>query len=798
MQTKFLKWACGLGIGIIPIVIMVMTTVFAQAATLGEDGTVPYPFYTSMQTQRYNIDGEMAFCLNASRTRQPDGIVTSQATSANVDLIKCLYYGYGGEGNLMTDLSVENQITYTHLMASHIYANDMRGFSFYTLDRYMNCNLIDYFNQLPILRDPNYHELYFTSSDIGFFDLETRLVSDSVGLHADENTFGYFNLPDGITLVNETENIRTTGTTAYLESGDLFHFEAERGIAISECDLEFVLNGNLYDYTVTLAKVLGTVDVENPDNDSYQTIGSLTRTSRTLKTNIHLKLQENGGIRIKTRSNMDNPVANAPLTVSGANGYSIMLRTDESGEVNLPDMSPGSYLITPREIAFPYSLISKTYYANVIPGEEHTVTIEYLEYDNIDVIYYAPIPDLILKEEQIPIGEDYHTSEFSQFNLNDYKPLKMWVEQEGRTVFETENEIELKEGFQIAADDFGDYVNFDGSGYYLEILYDLEQLVFLRPEIIGHDGTLRLSQINPENIDYLIRDCTGIRGVDEGQEVGEQIKTGSYSFGSFQHDGIVAIEFSYMSKHEYYITASYNVRVIDDLKDESTYQIRFIDSDHFKSDSDGNIVWGRYSKDYYFRTLLDRSLKRVEPLVSYEIDNYQRKRIKANYLRVNCMSPEIDWLNEDLIKPELRTVEDVRVSLGGITNENDLLKSPDITDNQGNDLDKGALISWSTTWNNEIIAKVAVPDEFIGTKIITIPIVKRNIENGVVTAVPDQNFTGKPLDLKPLIYFEGRRLIENADYRLAYRNNVGRGIGTIIINGINKYQGQTLVNFNIE
>ena len=73
----------------------------------------------------------------------------------------------------------------------------------------------------------------------------------------------------------------------------------------------------------------------------------------------------------------------------------------------------------------------------------------------------------------------------------------------------------------------------------------------------------------------------------------------------------------------------------------------------------------------------------------------------------------------------------------------------------------------------------------------------RSITEAVVSDIPDQTFTGKAIEPKPVVKLDGVTLAEGTDYTLSYENNVNPGEARVIITGTGKYTDSTAKTFKI-
>ena len=86
---------------------------------------------------------------------------------------------------------------------------------------------------------------------------------------------------------------------------------------------------------------------------------------------------------------------------------------------------------------------------------------------------------------------------------------------------------------------------------------------------------------------------------------------------------------------------------------------------------------------------------------------------------------------------------------------------------------------------------------YSGQKVVTFAIKEKSIENCTVLAVTSLNYNGN-LQTPPVVVKDGRKkLEENVDYKLSYRNNMAVGTAYVTITGIGDYKGAVTTTFEI-
>ena len=86
---------------------------------------------------------------------------------------------------------------------------------------------------------------------------------------------------------------------------------------------------------------------------------------------------------------------------------------------------------------------------------------------------------------------------------------------------------------------------------------------------------------------------------------------------------------------------------------------------------------------------------------------------------------------------------------------------------------------------------------YSGEKVVTFVIKEKSIENCTVLTVASLNYNGN-LQTPPVVVKDGRKkLEENVDYKLSYRNNMAVGTAYVTITGIRDYKGAVTTTFEI-
>ncbi len=86
---------------------------------------------------------------------------------------------------------------------------------------------------------------------------------------------------------------------------------------------------------------------------------------------------------------------------------------------------------------------------------------------------------------------------------------------------------------------------------------------------------------------------------------------------------------------------------------------------------------------------------------------------------------------------------------------------------------------------------------FCGTQRIQFKIFGKNIENAVISEIPDYLYTGSEITPDVTVTLGDLVLTKDVDYVVKYENNIEKGVATVLVSGIGNYSGVVKQNFNI-
>lgn len=301
-----------------------------------------------------------AFCADNSRETPTTGTTFSNLHSLNNEsLARVLYYGWfnpSAEVYGTTNPGHDEKVVVTSTAFSQIYANNSLGNSGDVMVKKQA--LID------IANNSNYNvpnnNISLTKSDLNVSVSGNKQITETTKLNGYTGNTISFNVPDGITLVNETKgNQQITNSTATITVGDEFHFEAD--LAYSGSLNTGNLYGSLYDFKAFIAE-------SNSDLQDIATYGYVeNRTPVSLTATFTTSL---GTLRITKESEygvvegVKFQIKSKDIEEGDPDFINRVVTTGNGGIVNVL-LKPGTYEVTELEVPN---------YA--VPQETKTVTVE--------------------------------------------------------------------------------------------------------------------------------------------------------------------------------------------------------------------------------------------------------------------------------------------------------------------------------------------------------------------------------------------------------------------------------------
>ncbi|MGR5626551.1 SpaA isopeptide-forming pilin-related protein [Thomasclavelia ramosa] len=215
-------------------IICILSSVFpvmAQSSisfTWGQE--IYYPSWLgNWSTKMCYINGSLAYCLESSKNTPPQGQYAPYVIRNNDALLKVLYYGYGGPGDVFKDDQVTNDTNkylYTHIMASYAYSGDIYGGKSWDDLLANGIGLKWRYEQIQSMPVPT-KTFNLTKTNLSaYYDSGTSTQRTENNTFNDESNVTIdIPLQEGVELHNLTKGTVSSGTVS-INGGDTFYLSA--------------------------------------------------------------------------------------------------------------------------------------------------------------------------------------------------------------------------------------------------------------------------------------------------------------------------------------------------------------------------------------------------------------------------------------------------------------------------------------------------------------------------------------------------------------------------------------------
>lgn len=252
----------------------------------------------------FTINGKQAFCMEHPKSTPPTGTKITVSIYDNADIMKVLYYGWGGPEQWSGFENRAHGIVVTSLALSYYYYGD--NSSSKTIKNFME--FIEK-NKVPSF------ELEFSKSNVLAFRDGNIQKTESITLKSGSDIFGItINLPDEVTYVNEGNGNRQTGGSLTIKGKTKFHFEAPLNVELDKWNTGEQTKS--YNFSPILAKAGGSYQstgygeyVEDPSKTTSLTVDWLQLASLELtKTDVYGNLINGAVFRLWNNEDYDKEV----------------------------------------------------------------------------------------------------------------------------------------------------------------------------------------------------------------------------------------------------------------------------------------------------------------------------------------------------------------------------------------------------------------------------------------------------------------------------------------------------------
>lgn len=372
-------------------------TVNAQSgmATIKRIREIKYPSalgnYSTWVTE---INGNIGYCLEASKNTPINGDYVSKLIYDNENLLKTLYYGCGGPADIIsTDGKTPWDEAYvlTHVAASYYYSGDLRGVDL----EHVYPGWWNWITQtIPSMPTPT-TEFNFSESNLSaYYD------KDNNEQRTQEITFNsvsaqVINIPlqNGVTLHNVTKGTSSTGTVA-VNGGDTFYLSAPLG-TVKDTWLSGDISGTGKTMFVPIAILCG---------GNFQTMGSYGFFEDPRSIELSSKWLDVGSLELRKTNDVGNFINGAEFSLESVSfdGYSEKLVVKD-GKIKVDNLPVGIYKLTETKVPDGHA-ITQTVYEIEIKKDETA--------DKVVVNKLRPTGSLIINKslenenEEMPLSEE--------------------------------------------------------------------------------------------------------------------------------------------------------------------------------------------------------------------------------------------------------------------------------------------------------------------------------------------------------------------------------------------------------
>ena len=385
-----------------------------SAATLTWGNEIYYPSWLgNWSTKMCYINGSLAYCLESSKNTPGQGEYASEILFNNEALLKVLYYGYGGPGDVFKDDQVTNDTNkylYTHIMASYAYSGDIYGGKNWDDLLANGIGLKWRYEQIQSMPVPTSQFFINGSTNLtvnAYYENGVHRTKDMV-FESQNNVNINIPLGEGMELHNVSQGKVYTGT-GVVYGGNTFYISSDLRKRENYSSGELA-GGNLTMYAPLIIR----------GNSSIQTEGTLSITSDPRTLNLNINWIDGSQISINKTDNFGENISNAKfdllqwnkttrqyeklreLTYNSADKLyesDFLEKTDlNEGKFKVEETVPNGYTASSRyEQEFTLDgYIDRSVFTAVIEGKEVNVKLSSTLADNHYIKYEVDgVPDSV-------------------------------------------------------------------------------------------------------------------------------------------------------------------------------------------------------------------------------------------------------------------------------------------------------------------------------------------------------------------------------------------------------------------
>lgn len=338
-------------------------TVNAQSgmATIKRIRNIKYPSalgnYSTWVTE---INGNIGYCLEASKNTPMNGDYATQLIHNNDNLLKTLYYGCGGPADIIsTDGKTPWDEAYvlTHVAASYYYSGDLHGVDL----KHVYPGWWNWITQtIPSMPMPTNAFNFSESSLTAYYDKNNNEQrTQETTLNTSSTNTVIIPLQSGVTLHNLTKGTNETGNVT-VNGGDTFYLSAPLGV-VKNSWLSSDLQGTGKTLYAPIAILCG---------GNYQTMGSYSYTQDPATINLASKWLDVGSLELRKTNDEGSFIDGAEFDLESVSfeGYSEKLVVKD-GKIKVDNLPVGIYRLTETKVPDGHAITQTVYEVEIKKDE---------------------------------------------------------------------------------------------------------------------------------------------------------------------------------------------------------------------------------------------------------------------------------------------------------------------------------------------------------------------------------------------------------------------------------------------
>ena len=327
------------------------------ALTWGQE--IHYPSWLgNWSTKMCYINGSLAYCLEASKNTPAEGNYAGEIIQNNDALLKVLYYGFGGPGDVFRDDQVTNDTTkylYTHIMASYAYSGDLYGGNDWDDLEAHGVGLKARYDQIQSMSLPS-KDFYLnnqSSLSISSYYENNTQRTENISFSSNEDVTINIPLQDGVELHNVTKGTVSTGTVS-VNGGDTFYLSAPIK-KLDDYNSGELAGSNLTMYAPLVIR--GTI--------SAQTEGTLSYTTDPRTLNLKVKWMDVGDFELRKTNDTGKLIDGSEFSLKHTTLDFEKKLVVKDGKLSMSGLPVGEYLLTETKVPDGHAVLQKTFQVTI-------------------------------------------------------------------------------------------------------------------------------------------------------------------------------------------------------------------------------------------------------------------------------------------------------------------------------------------------------------------------------------------------------------------------------------------------